>query len=453
MRERFSSRKTAILAMAGSAIGLGNIWRFPYVMGDNGGAAFIIIYILCTILLSMPIFLSESIIGRTAESSTIGAFRKLAPGSVWKWLGILTIASPMIILSYYSVVGGWSFNYLAKSLTLSFSGGAANEEGIMQMFSDFISDPTMSFVCHTVFLLATAIIVLGGVKKGIEKFSNITMPVLFIMMVIIIVYSLSMDGAMAGVEFLVKPDFSKIDGNSVIAAMGQSFYSLSLGVGTILTYSSYVSKKEDILATGAGTAAFDLFFALIAGLAIMPAVFASGLDSDGGPGLVFQTLPIIFARMSETSAWLSSAVAILFFLSIFVAALTSSISMFEVGTAYLVEEKHMSRRKAVLVVFALCWVVGIFCALSFGPLSDVKIFGYGIFDACDKFASNVLMTIGGLLFTIFVGWKMSKKTVRDEFTCNGTIKRNCLCFDFVYFLIKYVAPVAILVIFVSNIFS
>lgn len=453
MRESFGSRRTAILAMAGSAIGLGNIWRFPYIMGDNGGAAFIVVYLLCTILLSLPILLSESIIGRTAQAGTFGAFKKLAPGTKWHWLGFLTLISPIVILSYYSVVGGWSVEYLAKSLTLSFSDSTIDRGAMGQIFDSFVSNPIAPIICHTLFLGATALIVLGGVKNGIEMFSKVTMPLLFLLMIIIMVFSISMDKSGAGISFLLKPDFSKITGQSIISAMGQSFYSLSLGVGTILTYSSYMRKKENLLVTSVGTAAFDILFALIAGFAIMPAVFSQGLAPEEGSGLVFKTLPYIFASMSETSAWLSSTVAILFFLSILVAALSSSISLLEVGVAYLVEEKHMSRRSSVAVVFCVCWVVGIFCALSFGVLGDVKLFGKMIFEALDSFASNVLMTFGGLLFTIFVGWKMSKPSVRDEFTCNGTIKMNCRCFDFVYFLVKYVAPVAIIAIFIAGILA
>lgn len=449
-RETFGSRFAVIMAMAGSAIGLGNIWRFPYVVGENGGSAFIIVYLISTLLLSLPIFLSEAVIGRKTGKGTFGAMEQLAPGTRWKWLGLLTVISPLIILSFYSVVGGWSVEYLLKSLTFSFSSG--NEAEAEAFFGRFISSVRGPLVCHTVFLAFCAVIVTAGVKKGIERFSNITMPVLLVLIVLIMIYSLFLPGSRAGVTWLLKPDFSKLTASGVASAMGQSFFSLSLGVGTILTYSSYVRKEESLMSSALGTAGFDLLFALIAGFAVIPAVFAAGIEPSAGPGLVFETLPYIFASMGAEAPAVSAVVAILFFLAILVAAVTSAISMLEVGVAYLVDEKGMARGKAVLILFVICWTVGTLCSLSFGPLAGVSVFGETIFGFCDKLTSNFLMAFGGLLFTYFVGWRMDREQVRRELTSDGKDRFGAACFGTVRFLIRYVAPVAILLIFLTNLF-
>jgi len=447
-RELFGGRGAAILAMAGSAIGLGNIWRFPYMVGQTGGAAFIILYLVCCLLLSLPIFLAEAVIGHRTHAGTFGALEQLAPGTKWKWLGLLTVLSPLVILSYYSVVGGWSMDYLWRSLTAGFHADAIGT--VSSEFGGFIASPWAPLLCHTLFLGGCAWIVSAGVKSGIEKFNKVTMPLLFVLIVVIMGYSLTLPGSAAGVSYMLKPDFSKITPSAVAAAMGQSFFSLSLGVGTILTYASYVHEKENILVTGLGTVGFDLLFALIAGFAIMPAVFAAGIEPGAGPGLIFETLPYIFAKMGASAPWLSSLVAVLFFVTIVFAAFTSAISMFEVGVAYLVEQKGLSRRRATLLIFACTWALGALCSLSFGPLSGVKLFGLSIFSFCDMLTSNFLMTFGGLLFVLFVGWKMDRKAVRDEFTCGGTARFNCAVFDAFWFLLRYIAPPAIVIIFITN---
>lgn len=447
-RESFGSNAAAVLALAGSAIGLGNIWRFPYIVGQNGGAAFIIVYLAVSFFLAFPIFMSEAVIGRKSKSNTFGAMQKLAPGSRWKWMGLVTVITPMIIMSYYSVVGGWSVEYLFKSLFGGFVSSVPEAASVE--FGTFISSTGAPLLCHTVFLLLCALIVTAGVKSGIEKFSKITMPLLLVLIIVIMIYSISLPGASQGVEYLLKPDFSKLTPSAIASAMGQSFFSLSLGVGTVLTYSSYIKKNENLLGSGLGTAGFDILFALIAGFAVMPAVFAAGIEPASGPGLVFETLPFIFAKMGSFSPVLSSVVAVLFFLTILVAALTSAISMYEVGVAYLVEEKKLSRRKAVLVILAASWTLGALCSLSFGRLADFKILGETIFNFCDKLTSNYLMVFGSLLFVIFAGWKMDKSAVRDEFTNNGSLRGNARIFDALYFLMKYVAPIVILIIFFTN---
>ena len=447
-RERFGGRFAVIMAMAGSAVGLGNIWRFPYMVGEHGGAAFVILYMLASFILVLPIFFAETVIGRRSGQGTFGAMERLAPGTRWKWLGLLTVLSPIIILSYYSVVGGWSVEYLFKALAFDFTGTAP--EDIRGFFSRFISSTWEPVFAHTAFMALVGGIVLAGVKKGIERFTKVTMPLLFVLVVVIALYSVSLPGARKGVEYLLKPDFSKVDASAVAAAVGQAFFSLSLGVGTILTYASYMRKEENILASGVGTAVSDLLFAVLAGFAVMPAVFAAGIAPGAGPGLVFETLPFVFNRMGLSLPWISALIAILFFVTILVAALTSAISMMEVGVAYLTEEKGMKRTAATLAITAFAWAVGVLCSLSFGPLADVKLLGSNLFDFLDKLCSNWLLPSGGLLFTLFVGWKMSRDDVYDEFTNGGTLKTNASLFGLVWFLLRYVAPVGVLITFVSN---
>ena len=443
-RDSFGSRFGALVAMAGSAVGLGNLWRFPYLVGENGGAAFIIVYIALCFIICLPIFISEFIIGRRSQKNAFAAFRDLSGGSSWKWVGLFTIIVPLIVLSYYSVIGGWSIEYLLKSCMFSFT-ATGSQSVINTMFTDFVSSTWGPLIVHTVFLLSTTLIVVIGIKDGIEKFSKIMMPMLFFLVLAIAIYSLTLPGAGKGVDYLFDPDFSKIDGKAFAAALGQAFFSLSLGFGTIMTYASYVDKKENILFQSSATAVSDLIFAMIAGIAIMPAVFAFGLDPQSGPGLVFETLPYVFSQMPA-----GGIVAIIFFTALLVAALTSSISMLEVAVAYLVEEKKFTRVSACVTLFVLCWVVGAVCSLSFGPLSDVKLAGQGIFDFFDNLSSNILMTLGSLLTVLFVGWRLKKTDIYDEFTNGGSLSANARIFGVLWFLIRYICPLAIISIFISG---
>lgn len=405
------------MAMAGSAVGLGNIWRFPYMVGEHGGAAFIIIYIACCFLVSLPIFFAESIIGKATRKDTFGALESLAPKS--RKVGYVAILASFIILSFYSVVGGWSFDYLIRSFAGGFSGLGLGEA--KAVFNSMGSSPVESVSCMLVFLGLTAMIVGAGVDKGIGRFSKISIPVLFLMVVLIAVESLRLPGAEKGVEYIVTPDFSKIDGPAIAAALGQSFFSLSLGVGTILTYSSYMREDENLLGAGGWTAFFDTVFALIAGFAIMPAVFAAGIEPAAGPSLVFETLPVIFSRMGVV-------LPVIFFLAILIAALSSSISMLEVVVAWLVDQKGMRRAHAVLAVFGAAALLGSACAVA--PR---------VFSTCDFISSNVLMMIGALTFALIVGWKMPRERVL-----------HYVRYRFVYILIRYAAPVMIVAIAVTN---
>ena len=443
-RDSFGSRFGALVAMAGSAVGLGNLWRFPYLVGENGGAAFIIVYVILSFVICLPIFVSEFVIGRRSQKNAYSAFRDLSGGSAWRWVGLFTIIVPLIVLSYYSVIGGWSIEYLLKSLTFSFTGGES-QSALSTMFSDFVSSAWGPLLVHTGFLLVTTLIVMVGIKDGIEKFSKVMMPMLFFIVIGIAIYSMTLPGAKAGLDYLFNPDFSKINGKAIAAALGQAFFSLSLGFGTIMTYASYVDKKENPLFQSVATASSDLLFALVAGMAIMPAVFAFGISPQTGPGLVFETLPYVFGQMPA-----GGFIAILFFLALLVAAVTSSISMLEVAVAYLVEEKKISRIWACVILFAICWVVGAVCSLSFGPLSHIKIDGGNIFDFFDNLSSNILMTLGSLLTVLFVGWRLKKTDVYDEFTNGGTLSTNARIFGVLWFLIRYICPLAIILIFVSG---
>lgn len=444
-RENFGSRFGAIMAMTGSAVGLGNLWRFPYMVGVYGGAAFVLVYIIVVFLLCLPILNSEMITGRHGQTNAFGAFRKLAPGTGWKWAGVLMIFTPLVVLSYYSVIGGWSIEYLYKSVCFDFTAVSRTREDLDGIFSGYISSVWAPIAGHTVFLGATALIVVLGVRKGIENFGKVMMPLLFVLVILIAVRAATLPGAGEGFAYLFRPDFSKITPEVCAAALGQGFFSLSVGFGIMLTYASYMNKSDSIGKSSLLIATSDLLFALIASCAIMPAVFAFGLSPEAGPSLLFEVLPFIFSQMPA-----GGVIAILFFVALLVAALTSSVSILEVGVAWLVEEKHMSRKKASLVIFVGTWILGVICSLSFGPLSHIRIFGDIIFDILDKFSSNVLMTVGALVIVLFVGWKMKKEDVRSEFTNGGTLRTEGRLFGIMYFIIRYAAPAAILVIMISN---
>ncbi|MGM9761360.1 MAG: sodium-dependent transporter [Candidatus Cryptobacteroides sp.] len=437
-RESFGSRMAVIFAMAGSAIGLGNIWRFPYMVGEHGGSVFILVYIVATLLISLPVFVAEVVIGRRSRSNANTAFSRLSGGRrFWKVVGFLPILIPLVIASYYSVIGGWSLDYLFKSCTMTFSTTAP--EDVSAIFDSFTSNGAEPVLMHLLFLLATVIVVAGGVKSGIEKFSKVTLPVLFVLIVAIAIYSICLPGAGEGVRYLVKPQLGELTPRTFAYAMGQSFYSLSLGMGAIITYGSYVSKKENILASSAGTAVSDLLFAILAGFAIMPAVFASGLEPGAGPGLIFRSVPYVFATMGANAPVVSTIVAVLFFLAVVVAAMTSCISLVEVGVAYLVEKFGMKRPLASALIFVLCGGAGVLCALNSTA-----------FDRFDWLSSNILLLLMALLVVIFVGFVMKKEDVRDEITNSGSLKSAEKIFPLVYFLIRWVAPVAVVLIFISN---
>ena len=423
-RGAFNSRFAAVMALAGSAIGLGNIWRFPYLVGQHGGAAFIIVYLLCSLLVSLPVFFAESLLGKSTGLSTLGAFRKVAPK--WRWAAYLSVFAAFVITSYYSVVGGWSLDYFGRALVGGFRG--MSFESSAGIFSAMTSSTAELLLVFVAFLGISGIIVLAGVEKGIGRFSKVMTPLLFVMIVVIIVKSLSLPGSRAGIDYLLRPDFSKLDGPAIAAALGQSFFSLSLGLGCVLTYSSYFKKGEDLMSTGLWTVLFETVFAVMAGFAVMPAVFSvQGLEPGAGPSLVFETLPVIFSQMGVL-------VPIVFFLAVLVAALTSSISMYEVVVSWLIDEKGLSRSLAVLLVFVGGLILGSACALL--PK---------LFSICDFATSNVFMTLGALVFVLIVGWIMPKPSVAAQFPSAGAG-----FFRVIYFLIKWICPAAITAIAITN---
>ena len=450
-RETFGSRMGMLLAMAGSAIGLGNIWRFPYTLGKNGGAAFLLLYVIMLVFICLPVMISEYLIGRRGASNPFRTFDKLAPGSKWRWIGFIAVLASGCILSFYCVVGGWSVKYLVDAVSgslMSFGGDYAD------FFGSFISNPWEPLTFTLIFLGVTGLIIVFGVRNGIERMSKIMISVLFVIIVLVVIRSLTLPGASAGLRYMFVPDLSKIDANTCVAAMGQAFFSLSIGCGCILTYASYVKKDENITASAAWISFFDTGFAVIAGLAIIPAVYAiaamNGVEPDvnAGPGLVFITLPGVFSSMP-----LGSVAAILFFLALLLAAITSAISLMEVLAAYIIEELRKSRTMAVIISFVLCGVVGMFCSLSFGPLEGFKLFGLSVFDFFDYITSNIMLPVGGLLLAVFAGWKLKRANYLDELTNGGTLKMpHWLCLT-IYYLVKFVAPIAISVIFLNCILS
>lgn len=428
------------MATAGSAIGLGNIWRFPHIAGEYGGAAFVLVYVLSSLLISLPIFLCEASIGRKSHSGAYNALEKLAPGTKWKHTGWLTFIASFIIMSYYSVVGGWSLDYFIRSLFGGLS-GTAEGGSAAEIFGILSSSTWEPLLMHTLFLMVSLLIITLGVSKGIEKFSKAIIPLLFIIIVGLSVFSCLLPGAGAGVDYLFKPDFSNFTAKSVVYAVGQSFYSMSLGVGCVLVYASYMRKEENLVSAGVWTTAFDFAFAILSGLMVMPAVFAAGLEPSSGPGLVFETFPYIFEQLAIEAPVLSKVVTILFFFTIVMAALTSEISVCEVCASHLSERFRISRKKAIALFFLFAWILGALCCLSFGPLADVKINGQNIFGFCDALSCNVLMPVGALLFCLFVGWKMKRSDVKEQFGRSYKV---------VFPLVRYVIPPVLLGILVTN---
>ncbi len=444
-RDSFGSRFGVLVALTGSAVGLGNLWRFPYLVGTNGGAAFIIIYICFALVLCLPIMFSEFVIGRRSQANVFGAFKVLAPKSKWGTVGIIAVLASFSILSFYCVVGGWTIDYIVKAITFKIT--SASEAEISQMFPQVSSSTWSPLIYIFIFLGLTGLIVVAGIQKGIERYTKVMMPLLFVMIIIIAIRSMTLPGASEGLKFLFKPDFSKVTSQTFLDALGQAFFSLSLGCGTIMTYASYVKKNENIMKTSTLTAVFDSLFAIIAGTAIMPAVFAFGISPSQGPGLVFVTLPHIFSQMTG-----GGIIAILFFITLFIAAITSSISLLEVIVSYMKEEFNISRKWSVSASLIVLLVTGSLCSLSQGVLADFKIFGLTFFEIFDKLSANILMPLGGLLVVIFIGWRLGKSAFKAEITNEGALTIKGWLLEIIYFIIKFIAPVIISVIMLTGLF-
>ena len=440
-REGFGSKIGIIAAAAGSAVGLGNIYRFPCELGENGGGAFLLVYLLIVLCLGIPVMLSEFVIGRRAQSNPVGAFKVLRPKSGWPIVGYMGVACALVILAFYSTVAGWTLEYTVKAIGNQFKGKELSQ--IEQEFAAFHNLGWKNVLWQTIFLFLTGFVVFRGVADGIERYSKILMPLLLLILIVLGVRSVTLPGAKDGLVFLFKTDFSKINGSVLISALGQVFFSLSVGMGALITYGSYIKKDDNMTTTALSVTLSDTLVAILAGIVIFPAAFSFGIKPTAGMGLVFNTLPMIFNQMPGGYFF-----CIAFFLLLAVAALTSTISLLEVMVAYLSEELHVSRRWATVMASLATLVVGLFASLSLKDGSGFAIGGHSFFDCLDYISSNFLLPLGGLLIVIFIGWFFGKKRFYDEITNEGQLKLKIK--SVIFFLIKFLAPVAIAVIFISG---
>ncbi|WP_305404986.1 sodium-dependent transporter [Photobacterium leiognathi] len=437
-RGNWSSKIGFVMAAAGSAVGLGNIWKFPYTAGENGGGAFVAIYLLFVIFIGFSVMLTEFAVGRKTGLSAVGAFK--TTDRRWTFVGIMGVLSGLLIMGFYPVVGGWAIAYIYKIST----GLLSQPTAIGDSFSGFIADPMQPLFWMGLYLLLNIFVVIRGVSGGIEKAGKILMPLLFIILIIVSVKGLTLPGAMAGLEFLFKPDFSKIDSSVVLAALGQAFFSLSLGMGCMLTYGSYLRKKENLVQTTAMVTAMDTGVALLAGIAMFPAMFAFSMEPSAGPGLVFVVVPQLFAEMGG----IGFILALLFFIGLSVAALTSSVSLLEVVVAYLIDEKGFSRVTAVFSASIVMALLCILASLSIGGLGP-KLFDTGAFDIFDLLTDKIFLAVGGMLVCLFAGWRLDRSELKKEITNDGKV--SFPLFNLWYALIKYIIPVAIAIVAISGV--
>ena len=444
-RANFSGKLGVILATAGSAVGLGNVWRFPYMAGENGGAVFIIIYIICVLLLGIPCMISEFIIGRHGQSNTARAYRKLAGGSLWSVIGYMGVLTGFLITGYYAVVAGWCLQYVWASLIGHLQG---DPEYFKTYFAEFCSDPAKPIFWTIIILGITYLIIEHGVRDGIERASKMLMPMLFLLLLVIVGASCILPGAGRGIEFLFKPDFTAINSDVFLAALGQSFYSLSIAMGCICTYASYFSKSTNLTTSAVQIGIIDSLVAILAGLMIFPAAFSVGVNPDSGPSLIFITLPNVFQQAFAAVPLVGYVISLLFFLLLSLAALTSLISLHEVSTAFIHEEMVVPRKKAAIIVTVSTCVIGAFCSLSLGAVGSLEFFRRTLFDWFDFVTGQIFLPVVGFLTCIFIGWYVPHKVVRDEFTNWGTLRGRF--FHLYLFLVKYVCPICILFIFLHQ---
>jgi len=440
-RENWGSRIGFIMAAAGSAVGLGNIWRFPYLTGENGGGAFIVIYLGCVVFVGLSIMIAEFAVGRRTSLAAVGAYKSYSPR--WTFAGVLGVLSAFFIMGFYPVVGGWALAYIFKS----FTGLLGAPEAIGDAFGAFIGNSVEPLIWMVIYLAINVYIVAKGVAGGIEKAGKILMPMLYVLLIVIAVKSLSLPGSGAGLEFLFKPDFSKVTGQTFLAALGQAFFSLSLGMGCMITYGSYLNKQEKLPNNALIVTMMDTSVALLAGIALFPAIFAFGMEPAAGPGLVFVVAPTIFAEMGGMGVLFSA----IFFLALMIAALTSSVSLLEVVVAYLIDERKMARKPAVYGTAIVMAVLCILSSLSLGALAGVKVLGVGFFDFFDILTDKIFLAIGGMLLAIFTGWFVKKEDLKDELTNGGTVSFGL--FEAWYVLVKYVIPILIGIVAVMGIMA
>ena len=453
-RANFATRLGAILAAAGSAVGLGNIWRFPCETGANGGAAFILVYIFCIAFITVPVLIAELAAGRESRTNVYDAFRTLPKKTilgrhgriVWTFVGAMCVLAGFLVFSYYSVVAGWTLQYTIEAGIDSFAGKTSAQ--FAADFNTFISDPVRPALPMIAFIVTTTVIVTLGVQRGIELASKIMMPLLLVLLGVLACCSLTLPEASDGLEFLFKPDFSKITPQVAISALGQAFFTLSVGMGCLMTYASYFSDKVNIVKDAFSVAIIDSCVAILAGVIIFPAAMSVGVSPDTGPTLVFITLPNVFQQAFGATPWLCYGVTVLFYLLLVMAALTSTISMLEITTAFVSEKFGLSRRKSAVMLGTITCVAGFACSMSFGNWSDVTLFGMGFFDLFDYFVAKLVMPIGGIFMCLLMR-SLGKEKVVSMLTNNGTLRLRRFAEAF-YFLVSWAIPVLIMLIFLSE---
>lgn len=440
-RATFGSKIGVILATVGSAVGLGNIWRFPYMLGENGGAAFLLIYFICIIILGLPVMITEFFIGRHTNRNAAGAFKTLSPNTKWSLIGYNGVLAAFLILGFYAVVAGWTLDYIVQAASGHLSGKSAEEfKTEFELFSSGIWKP---IGWTAAFIGITHVIIASGVEKGIERASKWMMPVLFFILIILCARSVTLPNAERGLQFLFYPDFSKISSSTILSAMGQAFFSLSIGMGCLITYSSYFSQQTNLQKTAIQVTFLDTIVALLAGIMIFPAVFSFGITPTAGPELVFITLPNVFEQMPMGNVW-----SFVFFVLLALAALTSTISLHEVATAYVHEEHKMSRKKAALFVSSGILLLGTISSLSFGVLKDFTFFGLTFFNLLDYITAKIMLPLGGMMICIYTGIRIDKKILKAELTNEGTVP--FYFFNSYAFFTKYIAPILIGLIFLNE---
>jgi len=443
-RGNFGSKLAIVLATAGSAVGLGNVWRFPFMTGQNGGAAFIVIYFACVLLLGIPGMVSEFIVGRHSQANAARAYGSLAQRG-WRWIGYLGILTSTIILGFYAVVAGWCLQYLFASLGGRLNGDASY---VIDYFTTFSSDPVKPCLWAVGFVLITHVVVAQGVEKGIERASKLLMPLLLLLLVVLVVASCMLPGASKGIDFLLRPDFSKVSGGVFLEALGQAFFSLSLGTACLCTYASYFKRDTNLLRSATQIALLDSAIAILAGLMIFPAAFSVGVQPDSGPSLIFITLPNVFQRAFLTMPAVGYFISILFYALLVFAALTSTISMHEIGTAFFHEELRLPRQRAAWILTTVCSLIAVFCSLSVGANTDIQVLGLSLMDFCDYLTAQYMLPVGAFLTSIMLGWFVDRQLVKDEFTNGGALRESF--FHVWLFSVRFIVPLCLILIFLHQ---
>lgn len=444
-REKFSSGLAVFFATLGSAVGLGNIWKFPYLTGQYGGGAFLFVYLLCILIVGIPVMMSEFYIGRKTRKNAVGAFEELKPGTPWKGIGLMGVASAYLIMFFYSCVAGWVYSYVFKALRGDFAGITADTA--KARFAETVLGPLPPLIWQVIVMSVVAAILISGVRKGIERVTKTLMPVLFLLVVICDIRAVTLPGAFEGIEFMFKVDFAKVTAPVILTALGLAFFKLSLGMGTMITYASYFTEDNNMLATAGKVALSDTAVSLLAGLAIFPAVFSFGMEPGAGPGLLFMTIPLVFSKM-----FFGNVLLVAFFVLSSIAATTAMISLVEVPVAYMTEEKGISRTKSVLINSFIIVVFGVLATLSAdraGVLGNINIFGKSFFDIFDFTSSNILLPAGGLLIAVFIGYFIKKEDIVLELSNQGRLNNKKLTGAF-RFIVRYVTPLLLLLVFLNS---